>query len=159
MSIVKPCQSKIRQNFVSLLLAVVSCSLVSLASLGRLMAKAALFQSCVNQSPHFALICAMVREGDLPYQLRMVCDGALETVQRLHVGKEWGETHVSTRLRESLVFLAPVLGALCKAMVCASLAEPRSTVPGSSAGMCLHAVFENSDHLNGTADGMVRLKL
>jgi hypothetical protein len=33
--------------------------------------------------------------GDLPYQLKMVCSGALETVQRLSIGKDWGETHVS----------------------------------------------------------------
>ncbi|KAF5830496.1 carotenoid oxygenase [Dunaliella salina] len=34
-----------------------------------------------------------LHEGDLPYQLRMVCNGALETVQRLTLGKDWGETN------------------------------------------------------------------
>eukprot|EP00983_Pelagomonas_calceolata_P030790 966927-Pelagomonas_calceolata.AAC.5 len=36
--------------------------------------------------------------GDLPYQLRMVCSGALETVQRLSVGKDWGETNPSAQM-------------------------------------------------------------
>lgn len=39
----------------------------------------------------------------------MVCNGALETVQRMSIGKDWGETHVS--YTEHLVrFTSPLSG-------------------------------------------------
>ncbi|KAJ9507854.1 hypothetical protein QJQ45_021212 [Haematococcus lacustris] len=34
-----------------------------------------------------------LHEGDLPYQVRMLCSGVMETVGRTQIGTAWGETH------------------------------------------------------------------